>query len=441
MAEKQDIEYKQSWRDEYIKWVCGFANAKGGKIFIGIDDKGIVTGIADAKKLMEEIPNKIKDILGILADVNLKTKSKKNYLQIVVKPYPYPISYKGSYYYRSGSTMQELKGAALDKFILQKQGKRWDGVPQTGLVLKDLSKEAFASFKKRAKEAQRVSVDMLRDTTQPLLEKLHLFSDKKYLKRAAVLLFHHDPEKYITGAFVKIGFFNSDHDLAYQDEVHGHLFDQVEKTMQLLLSKYLKAEISYKGIQRHEKYPVPEPALREALLNAIVHKDYSQGVPVQISVYRNKIIFWNPGELPDQWTVDRLIKKHPSHPFNPDVANCFFLAGLIEAWGRGTIKILDECKQAGNQAPGFIYDSSGVTVEFGFKPMNTLKTALTKNSGKSNAEKVVELIANNEKITIPEMATQLGVSVRTINRLLNELQQTNKIKREGSLKSGKWKIV
>ena len=337
MPEKQDIEFKQNWRDEYIKWVCGFANAKGGKIFVGIDDKGNVTGATDAKKLMEDIPNKIRDILGILVDVNLKIKSKKNYLQIIVKPYPYPISYKGSYYYRSGSTMQELKGAALDKFILQKQGRRWDGVPQTGSAVKNLAKEAFDSFKRRAKDAKRVSEDLLKAKPHALLEKLHLFTDTGYLKRAAVLLFHHDPEKYITGAFVKIGFFNSDHDLAYQDEVHGNLFEQVEKTMQLLLTKYLKAHISYRGIQRIEKYPVPESALREALLNAIVHKDYSHGSPVQISVYRNKLIIWNDGELPDQWTVERLKKKHPSRPFNPDVANCFFRAGLIEAWGRGTI--------------------------------------------------------------------------------------------------------
>lgn len=104
--ESQNIEYKESWRDEYIKWICGFANASGGKIYIGISDKGFVTGIDDAKKLLEKIPNKTRDILGVLVDVNLKIKSRKQYIEIVIESSPYPVSYKGQYHYRSGSTKQ-----------------------------------------------------------------------------------------------------------------------------------------------------------------------------------------------------------------------------------------------------------------------------------------------------------------------------------------------
>jgi ATP-dependent DNA helicase RecG len=243
--EHQNIEYKESWRDEYIKWICGFCNATGGKIYIGIDDKGNVKGISDAKKLLEEIPNKTKDILGIIVDVNIKTKTKLQYLEIIVEAYPYPISYKGQYHYRSGSTKQELKGVALDKFILQKQGKRWDGVPQLKATVKDLSANAFADFKRMAGETKRVDASMLKDKPAILLDKLHLKTEEGYLKKAAILLFHPNPEKYVTGAYVKIGFFNTDDNLAYQDEVHGHLFMQVEKIMDLLLTKYTKANISY----------------------------------------------------------------------------------------------------------------------------------------------------------------------------------------------------
>jgi hypothetical protein len=109
-----------------------------------------------------------------------------------------------------------------------------------------------------------------------LIEKLHLL-DGDYLKRAAALLFDPDPERFFTGAFVKIGYFRTNADLLYHDEIHGDLFTQVEKTMDLLLTKYLRAGISYRGIQRVETFPVPEAALREALLNAIIHKDYSWG--------------------------------------------------------------------------------------------------------------------------------------------------------------------
>jgi ATP-dependent DNA helicase RecG len=118
--ESQNVEWKQSWRDEYIKWICGFANANGGKLFIGKNNKGAVTGISDAHKLLADIPNKVRDILGVIVDVNLKTEKGKDYLEILVESYPYPVSYKGQYHYRSGSTKQELKGAALDRFLLKK---------------------------------------------------------------------------------------------------------------------------------------------------------------------------------------------------------------------------------------------------------------------------------------------------------------------------------
>ena len=122
--ENQNIEFKRSWRDEYLKWICGFANADGGVLVIGCNDKGVVTGLTNAAKLLKDIPNKVRDILGIMVDVNLREEAGEETLEIVVEPYPYPVSYKGEYHYRSGSTKQELKGAALDRFLLKKRGRR-----------------------------------------------------------------------------------------------------------------------------------------------------------------------------------------------------------------------------------------------------------------------------------------------------------------------------
>ena len=119
--ENQDVEFKESWRDEYIKWICGFANAKGGSIYIGVNDSGNVVGIDNAKKLLEDIPNKVKDILGVIVDLRMLVEDDKEYLEIVIEPYPYPVSYKGQYHYRTGSSKQELKGASLDKFLLARQ--------------------------------------------------------------------------------------------------------------------------------------------------------------------------------------------------------------------------------------------------------------------------------------------------------------------------------
>jgi len=363
MAENQNIEWKVSWRDEYLKWICGFANAQGGKIYIGKNDKGEVVGIDNAKRLMDDLPNKIVTNLGVVCDINLLGKNEKQFIEIIVEPYPNPVNYKGQYHYRSGSTKQELKGAALDKFMLERKGKKWDGVPVPNISIADLKKETFDFFRKKAVKAQRIEDDVLTDTDEDLADNLQLI-ENDYVKRAAILLFHPKPTKYITGAFIKIGYFETDDDLKFQDEITGNIFEQVEKTMDLLFSKYIKSSISYEGLNRVEKYEYPKNAVREALLNAVCHKDYSGGVPIQISVYVDKLIFWNEGQLPENWTIEKLLTKHPSKPFNPDIANALFRSGYIESWGRGTIKIINDCIKFGIPQPKYYYDMSGFWVEF-----------------------------------------------------------------------------
>lgn len=370
----------------------------------------------------------MKDILGVLIDVNIKNDSDKEYLEIITDAYPYPVNYKGKYYYRTGATNQELKGAALDKFLLGKQGLKWDGTPEPYTSETDLSDFAFKLFKDRAAETQRFDEDVQDDTPRELLEKLNLFAVGGYLKKASILLFHPKPEKIFTGATLKIGFFKTDDDLAYQDEVRGSLFEQVDKVMGLLITKYLKAQITYKGVQRKETFPVPVGALREAVLNAIVHKDYSSGIPVQISVYEDKLIIWNEGELPENWTVAKLKVKHPSRPYNPDIANAFFRSGLIESWGRGTIKIFNEAKVAKTPVPIFRYEDNGFYVIFNFVEVKV-------------EQQVLDLIKDNSKITIAQMGEGLDIPVRTMNRILNDLKDKKIIKRSGSKKEGFWEIL
>ena len=186
--ENQNIEFKQSWRDEYIKWICGFANAKGGKIYIGVDDDGNIVGIKNYKKILEDIPNKVLDILGIIVDVVLLTQEDKHYIQINIEPYPYPVSYKGQYHYRTGSTKKELKGASLDKFLLKKQGKRWDGVPVPFVKVEDLEDSAIEFFKQKALKKKRIDSDILDEDNKGLIEKLHLM-EGDYLKRASIYFF------------------------------------------------------------------------------------------------------------------------------------------------------------------------------------------------------------------------------------------------------------
>ena len=438
--ESQIIEYKESWRDEYLKWICGFANAQGGRILIGVNDKKEVVGVENAKRLMEDIPNKVRDVLGIIVDVNLHEKDGLDYIEILVDPYPYPINYKGEYHYRSGSTKQELKGAALDQFLLRKRGMTWDAVPQPNMKVEELDSESIEIFKQQAVRSQRMSKADLEGNNRELLEKLHLF-EGDYLKRSAALLFHNDPEKYITGAYIKIGFFKTDADLLYQDEIHGSLFQQVRQTMDLLTTKYLKSIISYDDLQRIDKLPVPRSALREAVLNSIVHKSYGSFIPIQISVYDDKLMIWNAAALPTGWTIETLMKKHSSQPYNPEIANAFFRAGEIEAWGRGIERILSACMEADIQMPEWNFDGSGLWVTFLFKndQKNDQKDVQKKLTERQ--KDILSLLSSDGTLTIEVMSKRLGISEKTIYRELSLLKANGLIERKGSKTKGEWVVI
>lgn len=305
---------------------------------------------------MEDIPNKVRDTLGILVDVSLNISDdsdNKEYLQILVNSSNSPISYKGQYYYRTGSTMQILKGEYLNQFLMKKIGKTWDDFSIEGIEINNFFNDSFIIFKEESFLSKRIDEKYLNYTKEQLLNSLNLLDNKNNINNAGILLFHQTPERWIPGAYIKIGYFENDSDLRYQDEIHGSLLQQAKNVLDLIFTKYLKSSISYIGANRVETFPYPKDAIREAVYNAIVHKDYSKAVPIQIKIYDNRIYIYNDCIFPDNWTVNTLFKNHKSKPHNPLIANTFFRVGFIESWGRGIQKIIESCKISGNPEPEF----------------------------------------------------------------------------------------
>lgn len=367
MAENQNVEYKESWRDEYLKWICGFANAQGGILYIGVDDKGHVCGVSNIKKLMEDIPNKVRNTLGMVVDVNLFHSQDGDYIGITVEPQPFPISYYGEYHYRSGSTKQLLTGQQLNQFLLKRTGVTWDSIPLS-VSPTELRFDSFDVFRERAVKSSRMSPENVNIENTQLLDSLNLL-EGNFLRRAGVLLFHHNPEKWVPGSFIKIGYFSSDTEVVYQDEIHGSLLNQAETTVDLLYTKYLKGIISYKGVSRIETYPYPREAIREAVLNAIAHKNYAMLVPIQIKVFDDKLLISNDCIFPEDWTMEDFLGSHRSRPYNPLIANTFYRAGFIESWGRGIQKIREACLMAGNKTPSYQIKKDEITIVFEAKSL------------------------------------------------------------------------
>ena len=437
MPEMQNIEWKTKWKDEYLEWICGFANAQGGKIYIGCDDNGQVIGLDNTRRLLEDIPNKIRSAMSIVVDVNLLRQDGKEYIEITVPSYPVAISCKGVYYYRSGSTMQTLSGAELESFILRKRGASWDSMPIPGFTINDINDGLVEKFKVLAIKKGRIDQSVLTESKADLMEKLRL-TNAGYYTNAAMLLFSKDPDRWQLGAYTKIGFFETDADLCYQDEIHGSILEQIDKIMEVLHLKYMKARISYEGFQRVERYFVSDEALREALLNALCHKRYESCTPIQISVYEDRLYIANCGQLPENWTVDSLMSKHVSRPYNPSIANVYYLAGFIESWGRGIEKMCRACEEDGSPLPEYTIHPGDIMIRFSAAEDRIVRTSINRVT---EAEKeLLGLLLEDPAFTYTVLAEKLGVSRKTISARIRSLKEKGIIQRIGSDSKGYWKV-
>jgi len=299
-----------------------------------------------------------------------------------------------------------------------------------------INEETVATFLKASENAGRLPENKGL-TVQELFEKLRL-TENGQLKRAAIILFGHDPAKYYPNTFVKIGHFGkNDTDLKFQETEEGNLIVLLQSVLYQLNHKFLIRQIEFEGMHRIEKGEYPVPALREMLLNSLVHRNF-MGAPVQIRVYDDKISIWNEGALPEGLTLDALRRPHSSRPRNPIIAYVSFKGGYIDAWGRGTIKILDTCKQAGLPEPEMQEQDGGFIITL-FKN-NLTEEQLIKLGLNDRQLKAVFFV--KEKGSITNSAYQLlnKTSDRTALRDLETLTELNVLIKEGEKKGTCYKL-
>ena len=425
--ETQNIEFKPTWRDEYLKVICAFANADGGKLIIGVDDNGNLEGVRNSKKLLEDLPNKIRNKLGIIPSVEVQQKGGKDIIGISVNSASVPISCDGKYYLRSGTTNLELEGNELTNFLMRRVGKTWDEFIEERASLDDINAETIESFKKSAED--RIPAIANEKDHRVILDKLNLLDGSK-LKRAAILLFGKDTQKFYPSAYLKIGRFLTEADLQTSDVVEGNLFEQLESALEILRTKYLKSEIRFEGIHRREILEYPHEALREGIINALIHRDYLGTSTIQIRVYNDRLVMMNEGKFPPEVPVEKLKTEHLSKPRNVLLAGAFYKAGFIESWGRGTIKIVEKCLEQGLPEPDFKEEFGVVTVQFyrdRWNDENLRKLGLNERQIKA-----VMYVKEKGRITNKEYQEIAGVSNKTAYLELSDAVEKGVFVLEGS---------
>lgn len=360
MIEDLHTEFKRDWDQKYLRNVAAMANTDGGVIYVGISDDGSVCGVSNLPRLLKVIPDMIQARLGITPEVDHQSKDGKDFITITISKSKDPIFFDGKLFKKSGSTTRELKHAEAKNFLVRKYGSIWTEDPCPSVSLDELDNVYFAEFRKVAAASGKLNKSESELSTRELMDKLKLTVDGKP-KLGAVLLFHPEPERFSRGAYVKIGMFIGS-DILYEDRLSGPLFMLPNQVLQMLMSKYTIVPVKFEGITRIEKPPYPSEALREIILNAIIHSDYSADVEIQIKVYPDHIEFYNSGAPPEDWTVEYLVSAHRSIPGNPTLAEVFYRAGKIESFGRGIQKVLDQYKGRSAKPPEFSFDSSSFSV-------------------------------------------------------------------------------
>jgi ATP-dependent DNA helicase RecG len=438
--ENQNVELKSRWSDENLKTVCAFANSSGGKLYIGIDDKGKIVGVNDAKKLLEDIPNKIKSKLFITPFVSIENKEGKDVIVIEVLPSTFPVFYEGKIFVRSGSTTQELTGLELSSFLLEKSGQTWDKLPSDAEE-KDLDDETIEKFISIA-EVRLPLIKSIKSKNE-LLKKLNLYIKDGKLTRGAVLLFGKNPQFYFPSAYTKVGRFKTPIDILDTIIIEGNLFEQLDHTVEAI-KKHISVkfdtsvkDFSLEGLARRDIWEYPLDALREAVINALIHRDYLGTAPIQIKIFDDKIEFWNLGKLMPPLTPDDLRRQHQANQRNPQIATVFYYAGLIESWGSGTIKMVELCKESGLPEPDFINYEQGMgafSVIF-YKDIYTEEN-LRKMGLNERQIKAVMYVKQKGKITNKEYQKINDCHRNTANKDLSELVVKGILKESGKKGAG-----
>ena len=468
MGETHIVEYKSIWKDEWLQWICGYANAEGGTLYIGLADAGTVVGLQNVKKLMEDIPNKIVSKMNIYPDVRQLSREGKDIIEIEVYPSQEGVTLDGVLYKRVGATNQVLKGTALKEFYERKMKATWDSRVIPGATLDDIDPNAIKYFLTNGIDKARLPKESINDSPEKVLRNLEVMTPEGQLTIAALLLFGKNPQQYCLNARIKIGRFGeSQGALMTQDLVSGDLIRMADRVMNELSTKYLIHPIHYKGMHREEPLEIPEDGLREILYNAIIHKDYN-GPDSQMRVFDDRITFWNLGTLPKGYTPETLFQPHDSQPRNRLIANAFYMAGFIEAWGRGFEIITDAFKREDLEVPTLVEEFGGVRViikreifyaiqhggRIDPKTGRLVKGADTKADTNNDTKKITERQrviysmlpigvteddTKKEALSSKSIAAKLKVSVSTIKRDMKVLQKLRLVEHVGPSNGGYWK--
>jgi ATP-dependent DNA helicase RecG len=436
--ENEVVELKSSLSStkEIIETISAFANTVGGRIVVGVNDVGKIVGVTIGKGTIENLANQIAQNTDpkIHPKITAEKIDRKNIILIEVKEsHDHLVLAFGRPYIRTGKSTAKMSKDEYESLVLEKHKERlyFDSRICEGATFKDIDKEKVNWFLLEGKEHGRINIsddNRLKD----VLLKLKLVQGDG-ITNGAILLFGKNTSQFIQQSEVKcILLPTTDFKKPYESfqSYSGNLFEQAEKTVTFILENIKKSLSMGSGnITAEINYEVPKEAIREVVVNAIVHRNYSVPSIIQVRVYPDRIEIWNPGKLPLQLRIEDLKRPHPSIPNNPLIFKQFYRVGFVEDVGGGTIDVVELCKKSGLPDPEFKQEMGYFIV--GIKRSKISDDVLEKSRLSERQIKLIRYLEKQGKVTRVEYENMFSVSPRTASRELEEMCKKTFIEKKG----------
>ena len=469
--ENDQLEFKESVRkDEIAEVLCSFLNSKGGRVLVGLSDNKTPKHIENAAKVAEDLKIFLLDALVPEAPISISVESFENNDLILLKVYggsKQPYLFDGSIYYRKGASTVKASSQEISDMIhgRRKAELHWERQAVLGVDEDDLDKKLIQKTIIESKENHRSNFDGI--DILDFLSNYGLYQNGSFTN-ACVVLFAKKPAKYLPQVRVRLteyGDGKSDNALLRDEVFEGNLFDIHDKLERYIENLGIRSVFDKNQWKRID-FKFPPKALQEGVINALMHRDYSShSSSVSISIYPDSFVISNSGHLPDDLKVSELKKNHRSHPVNPDIAHIVFLKGLIDKLGRGTIRVVELCKEEGLKEPVWKDSNDGVILTFNGPKALAAKKEIIKNDGVSDGVsdgvnklindgvsdgvndgvndgvrieliKIVEIILSKEGINTVDIATKSGKPKPTMERYLRTARELEIIEFKGAPKTG-----
>lgn len=462
--ESRVLELKQSTGELYkaMTSACAFLNTDGGWLFFGVTPKLQVLGQNVTDPTRQELAmalRKIEPAIDIPAQyVELEDKPGFYVIALHFPAHLFsnaPFTFDGKPYYKVENTTSPMPREMFEERLRMSNPKRfsWENRILDEFDIKDLDVDRLYAIIQMGVLHGRIPGGALAiKEPADLLTHMHLSDNNGNLLNAVNVLFGKAPTKYHIQCKVRLARFEGTGMMEFRDQTvcYGNLFEQYDAIVNFC-QKHLFLAGKMEKIEREDTLTVPFKALRESVLNLLVHRCWdAYNLTPSVAIYDDRIEFQNPGHFPIGNTYQDFIEAPHSSPINPVIADVFYRSGLMEAWGRGITSIFAECESAGMPKPEFRVDPHFVTLIVRFKDIlsqrkmdgtinGTLNDTINGTINETlNADElaIVQFIVAHPGVQVSDIMTFTGKSMRTVKRYIARLVELSVVERRGSRKTG-----